>query len=248
MSPDAYIEMADMQATHWWFVARREILRSQIERLNLPDGADILEVGSGTGANLDLLSRFGNVVALEMAGEAIALAEARCGNTARPITMRQGRCPEDLGAISERFDLICLFDVLEHIEQDEDSLAKLALLLKPDGTLIVTVPAYSWMWSPHDVHLHHKRRYSRRHLSQKCEHAGLAVSRLSHFNTILFPVAVLGRLFERVFRKATVTTATPPAPVNALLARLFALERLCLARMQLPFGLSILLLAKPRQA
>jgi 2-polyprenyl-3-methyl-5-hydroxy-6-metoxy-1,4-benzoquinol methylase len=214
----------------------------------LPDGADILEVGSGTGANLDLLSRFGNVVALEMAGEAIALAEARCGNTARPITMRQGRCPEDLGAISERFDLICLFDVLEHIEQDEDSLAKLALLLKPDGTLIVTVPAYSWMWSPHDVHLHHKRRYSRRHLSQKCEHAGLAVSRLSHFNTILFPVAVLGRLFERVFRKATVTTATPPAPVNALLARLFALERLCLARMQLPFGLSILLLAKPRQA
>ena len=111
MSPHAYVEMANMQAAHWWFVARREILRSQIDRLDLPNGADILEVGSGTGANLDLLSRFGNVLALEMSAEAIALAEARRRDTARPITIRQGRCPEDLGAISERFDLICLFDV-----------------------------------------------------------------------------------------------------------------------------------------
>ena len=248
MSPDAYIEMAEMQATHWWFAARREILRSQIERLSLPSGADILEVGSGTGANLALLSRFGNVVALEVAPEAIALAQARCVDSARPVTMRQGRCPEDLGAMSERFDLICLFDVLEHIERDADSLAKLALLLKPNGTLMATLPAYSWMWGPHDVRLHHKRRYSRRQLSHKCAQAGLEVSRMSHFNTILFPVAVLGRLLEKVFRKATVTTTTPPAPINTILARLFALERHCLARMQLPFGLSILLLANARRA
>lgn len=245
MSPDAYTEMAAMQATHWWFVARREILRGQISRLNLPASADILEVGSGTGANLDLLAEFGNVVGLEMTAEAIALAQTRAARTGRRITMRHCRCPEDLPALSQTFDLICLFDVLEHIEQDETSLADLALLLKPNGTLMVTVPAYPWMWGPHDVRLHHKRRYSTRMLSALCTKAGLSVSRMSHFNTVLFPLAVLGRMFEKLMHKPNVSAATLPAAVNALLARLFALERLLLARMRLPFGLSILVLASP---
>lgn len=245
MSPDAYTEMANIQATHWWFVARREILRGQITRLNLPASADILEVGSGTGANLDLLARFGNVVALEMSAEAIALAREHTGGNGRRITMRQGRCPEDLQGISQKFDLICLFDVLEHIEQDQTALAALARLLKPNGTLMVTVPAYAWMWGPHDVRLHHKRRYSTRVLSARCTKAGLSVSRMSHFNTVLFPLAVLGRMFEKLARRQNVSAATPPAAVNALLARLFALERFLLARMRLPFGLSILLQASP---
>jgi SAM-dependent methyltransferase len=245
MSPDAYIEMARTQATHWWFVARRDILRSQISRLNLPPNADILEIGSGTGANLDLLADFGNVVALEMRAEAIALAEQRCGGTAGRISMRQGTCPQDLPTLSQKFDLICLFDVLEHIEQDCESLAQLAMLLKRGGTLMLTVPAYQWMWGPHDVHLHHKRRYNKRSLSDRCAYAGLSVSRMSHFNTLLFPLAVVGRMLEKVTGRNTSAAETPPAPINALFRRLFALERHLLPRMQLPFGLSLLLLAQP---
>lgn len=247
MSPDAYTEMADMQATHWWFVARREILRSQISRLNLPPDADILEVGSGTGANLELLADFGNVVALEMTADAIALAEARCGAAGRRVTMRQGRCPEDLSGIHQQFDLICLFDVLEHIEQDTESLARLASLLKPGGVLLVTVPAYQWMWGPHDVHLHHKRRYTSRSLSAGCADAGLCVTRMSHFNTLLFPLALLGRMVEKLTgKKTSAATRTPPAPINALFTFIFAVERHLLARARLPFGLSLLLLAQPR--
>lgn len=244
MSPDAYIEMARTQATHWWFAARREILRSQISRLSLPPNADILEIGSGTGANLDLLAEFGNVVGLEMRAEAIALAERRRADSAQNISMRQGTCPEDLPT-SQKFDLICLFDVLEHIEQDSESLAKLALLLKPAGTLMLTVPAYPWMWGPHDVHLHHKRRYNKRSLSDRCAYAGLSISRMSHFNTLLFPLAVLGRMLEKITGRNTSATETPPAPINALLRSLFALERHILARTRLPFGLSLLLLARP---
>jgi SAM-dependent methyltransferase len=244
MSPDAYTEMADTQAGHWWFAARREILRSQIRRLNLPPSADILEVGSGTGANLDLLAAFGNVVGLEMAAHAIALAGARCGGAGRRIAMQQGRCPEDLSGIAQQFDLICLFDVLEHIEEDEVSLAKLALLLKPNGSLLVTVPAYQWMWGPHDVHLHHKRRYSRRRLSTGCVKAGLSVTSMSHFNTLLFPLAVLGRMLEKFTRRKSAATQLPPAPINALLTFIFALERHLLSHVPLPFGLSLLLLAK----
>lgn len=247
MSPDAYVEMAGTQATHWWFVARREILRSQISRLNLPPNADILEVGSGTGANLDLLADFGKVVALEMRPEAIALAQQRCGSAGKQISMKQGTCPQDLPALSQKFDLICLFDVLEHIEQDRESLAGLAVLLKPTGTLMLTVPAYQWMWGPHDVHLHHKRRYSKRSLSSRCAHAGLSISRMSHFNTLLFPLAILGRMVEKITGKQTSATQTPPAPINALFTRLFALERHILNRLQMPFGLSLLLLARSNQ-
>ncbi len=246
MSPDAYTQMAHVQATHWWFVARQKILRSQISRLNLPSDATILEIGSGTGANLGLLADFGNVVALEMSAEAIALATQRCDGASRHVAMRQGRCPEDLTELSERFDLICMFDVLEHIEQEKESLAKLALLLKPNGHLLVTVPAYQWMWGPHDVHLHHKRRYTKQSLSAGCTTAGLSITRLSHFNTLLFPLAVLGRMVEKYTGKKTSATNTPAAPINALLTYIFALERHLLARAPLPFGLSLLLLAEPR--
>ncbi|HSV50773.1 MAG TPA: class I SAM-dependent methyltransferase [Burkholderiaceae bacterium] len=246
MSPDVYTEMARVQATHWWFVARREILRGQLCRLGLPPHAEILEVGSGTGANLDLLAEFGNVVAFEMAAEAIALAEARRGGNGHHITMRQGRCPEDLSSFAQQFDLICLFDVLEHIEQDSVSLARLATLLKPNGKLILTVPAYPWMWGPHDVEAHHKRRYTLQTLSAGCTNAGLSVLRVSHFNTVLFPLAVLGRMVEKLTGKKTAADRIPQAPINRLLKRIFALERHVLARMRLPFGLSLLLLAEPR--
>jgi SAM-dependent methyltransferase len=245
VSPDAYGEMAQVQATHWWYVARRAILRSQLRRMDLPAGADILEIGSGTGANLDLLAEFGHVMGLEMAAAAIALAKNRRSGRADEIVMRQGRCPEDLAAISQRFDLICLFDVLEHIEPDEESLAALKCLLKPGGRLMLTVPAYPWMWGPHDEHLHHKRRYTRRTLSRRCERAGLSIESMSHFNTLLFPLAVLDRMLRKVTGTKGSATRTPAAPLNALLTRVFALEQFLLGRLSLPFGLSLFLLAQP---
>lgn len=246
MSPDAYTEMAQMQTTHWWFVARQKILRNEISRLNLPSGSSILEIGSGTGANLDLLVDFGHVLALEVSAEAITLAKGRRGATQGVVTMQQGSCPEDLNGLSQRFDLICLFDVLEHIEQDIVSLSKLAALLKPDGRLMLTVPAYQWMWGPHDVHLHHKRRYSKQRLSDDCMNAGLSIARISYFNTLLFPLALVGRIFDKLAgKKSPSATQTPPALINALFTFIFAFERHFLARMRLPFGLSLLLVAKP---
>jgi SAM-dependent methyltransferase len=242
VTPDAYREMAQVQATHWWYVARREILRTRLRDLRLPEGADILEVGSGTGANLDLLSEFGKVVGLEMAADAITLARKRTGGTAAQVTMHHGRCPEDLPTLSQRFDLICLFDVLEHIEEDELALARLGAMLKPGGCLMLTVPAYPWMWGPHDVHFHHKRRYTQRSLRERCSHAGLSVSRMSHFNTLLFPIAVLGRMYERITGKKSAATLMPPLVVNSLLTRVFQTERYMLDRLPLPFGLSLFLL------
>lgn len=246
MSPAAYAEMAATQESHWWFAARRGILRSRLERLQLPAGADILEIGSGTGANLDLLAEFGRVVGLEMSREAIDFAGQRPCSRSGAVTMRLGRCPEDLSGLPQ-FDLVCMFDVLEHIEDDCASLAAAASHLKPGGRLLLTVPSYQWMWGPHDEHLHHKRRYSRQSIADRCVQAGLALHHLSHFNTLLFPLAVAGRLYEKAAGRSTAAAATPAAPINTVLRCTFALERHLLSRMRLPFGLSLLAVAGPME-
>lgn len=244
MNPQAYPEMARTQADHWWFAARRDILRRQLQALALPPGARILEIGSGTGANLALLAEFGQVVGLEMEAAAISLARQAGAGGAR-VELHRGRCPEDLDCVAGRFDLICLFDVLEHIQDDARSLACLAQRLRPGGRLLVTVPAYPWMWGPHDVHLHHQRRYTRATLRKACGQAGLSVAWLSHFNTLLFPLALAGRLVEKATGRVSGATATPAAPLNALLRRTFAMERHLLGPVRLPFGLSLLLVARP---
>lgn len=248
MNAEAYREMARVQDEHWWFSGRREILREQLKSLSLPRDAAILEVGSGTGANLRLLSEFGEVTGLEMSCEAVSLAQTSARNQGLSITLLTGRCPDALTGITKRFDLICLFDVLEHIEADTESLAALVRLLKPEGRLVLTVPAYRWLWGPHDVNCHHVRRYSAHSLERACADAGVSLARLSYFNTVLFPLAVAGRMFEKLSGRRSGATQTPSAPINKLLAFVFALERHLLKSVRLPFGLSLFAVAMPAPA
>lgn len=242
MNPSAYDEMAGVQEQHWWYVARREILYGQLRQLQLPRNAEILEVGSGTGANLSLLARFGRVTGLEMEPRAIELARRSLGSR-DDIRLLQGRCPEDLDRLGQRFDLVCLFDVLEHIDQDRLALERLKSLLEPGGRLLLTVPAYQWMWGPHDEHFHHRRRYAKAQLLDACEGAGFSVAQACHFNTLLFPLALAERLREKWSGRRGPATRTPPRALNALLARVFAAERHLLAHGAPPFGLSLLVVA-----
>jgi SAM-dependent methyltransferase len=246
MSPDAYVEMAALQNTHWWFVARRRILQKTISALDLPDNAKILEIGSGTGSNLSLLSVYGTVLGLEMSQDAIDMAR-QAGNTSANISMQLGKCPDDLNQIITKFDLICLFDVLEHIDEDATTLTRLKALLKPNGKIIISVPAFQWLWSGHDQFLHHKRRYTKQTLSSCLEEAQLAARYISYFNCLLFPLAVLGRLFDRLMQKKNSSGSTVPSPfINRFLMRIFASERHLLVRYSFPFGLSLLAIAQSR--
>lgn len=241
MNPEAYVEMAATESTHWWFCGRRRILDRVIDSLALPRAARILEAGSGTGGNLSMLSRHGSVSAFELDDHARELAVEK---TAGRFTLRSGSCPHDIPFPGEQFDLICMFDVLEHVDEDVPTLAALRTHLAAGGRVLVTVPAYPWLWSAHDVFLHHKRRYTSRSLRQALVASGLAVDRITYFNMLLLPLAALARLMDRLVpRKRSSGTAVPLAPVNAALGAIFSSERHLLTTRNLPAGVSLLAIA-----
>jgi SAM-dependent methyltransferase len=227
--------MASLQADHWWFVARRQILAVMIRHLTLPEQAQILEIGCGTGGNLAMLSCFGQVQAMEYDDQARELATTITG-----LPVAAGGLPEPVPFENGRFDLVCLLDVLEHIEDDGAALARAGQLLKPGGRLLVTVPAYAWLWSTHDTAHHHQRRYTAAMLRRLAVASGLRVERLGYFNTVLFPLIAGLRLLGKLTGTAADSDAVMPAPwLNGLLKRLFGVERHLLRHRLFPFGTSV---------
>ena len=243
MERHIYDRMRALEQTHWWYAARRQILASEIGRLPLPAVARIVEVGCGAGGNLELLSGFGVVQGVEPDPDSRAYAQARSG-----LAVQGGLLPDGLPELGEPFDLVAAFDVVEHVDDDAGAIAVLAHRLKPGGFLVTTVPAGAWLWSDHDAQHHHKRRYRLPDYRALFETAGLTVRRASHFNTVLFPLIAAARLSKSLTgRGGGDEDAHPPALLNGLLRRLFAVEKHLLKMTDLPVGVSILLIAqRPR--
>lgn len=235
----AYVAVhLEQDRLHWWFRGRLAILLAALRRALPRRRVRLLELGCGSGNVLGALGEFGEAVGMEVHPELAAAARAA------GLDVRPGALPDDLVVPPGWADVVLLLDVIEHVADDAAALTAARRALAPGGLLVVTVPAYPWLWGAHDVALGHRRRYTARGLRRLAVGAGFTVERVSYFNTLLFPVVVLARAWKRVTGDAT-HDLRPPAPaLNRRLASLFALERHVVPRVPLPFGASLLLLGR----
>jgi len=235
MNPAEYGRMFANEDHNWWFVSRRELVVDLVERLHYNGTPLILDVGCGTGATAAALSRIGRVVGLDFS----RLALEACSQRGLAELLRSGA--ELIPLASECADLIVATDILEHIEDDVAALREFHRVLKPGGHAVITVPAYQFLWSEHDVALMHKRRYVSRQLAERYRRAGFRQVRLGHALCLLFPLA-LGRLLNRWRDQGKVPEAqiqSLPEWLNTALVRLQRFETALSHRIRLPWGLSV---------
>jgi SAM-dependent methyltransferase len=249
MRQDVYQTFAVVEDEHWWFRGRRRFIDRLVQRFVGTAGeAAFCEVGCGTGGNLAMLSSHAPVDAIEMEAYAREYAQARAVPGVRSV--QDGSLPDNL-PLEGPYKAVFALDVIEHLQQDRRALETLGKLLADDGVLVITVPAYQWMWSRHDEINHHVRRYARTQIVEVVEAAGLQVVYSSYFNTLLAPVAMLARSLERVFggREASSSSVglnLPPGWLNRLLSGVFGLEQYLAGRVCIPFGLSVAVVATRR--
>jgi SAM-dependent methyltransferase len=234
-----------VEDVHWWFVGRRRILLSILDRYlgaNATNGRQILDVGCGTGTMLTHLARFGDARGVDMDLEAVGYCHDR---GLRQVTQSDA---DKLPFEKDTFDLVTALDVVEHIDDDLGALREMRRVIKPGGLLLLTVPAYRFLWGRQDDINLHKRRYVARELRSRLQAAGFEVQRLTYMNAILFPAIAAIRLVRHVLPeppKLESDFAFPaPQPLNVLLSAVFGSERHVLTRFDIPFGVSIMALAR----
>lgn len=245
MDDQLYDVHEQLDDTFWWFVGRRAVIREVLKKY-LPAASGtrrIIDVGCGGGGNLLMLREFGEVMGLDASERVLAGARARVGDDV-PLVLGQfpSSLPEDA-----RFDVITALDVIEHLDDPVSLLQAARERLNAGGRLVVTVPAFPFLWSVHDELNHHRRRYVRSTLLEHLSQGGFTVEWVSYFNSVLFPLIAGARLARKVLplKAETSDAVAPPKGVNALLAQLFSAERHVVSRLQVPFGVSLIAIARP---
>ena len=241
MRSEVYAAEAALEAGHWWFVGRRELFARLIEELAVDRQVAVLDVGTGTGANLALLHRLGfsRAVGLDSSEEAVGFCRARGLEE-----VRQGDIC-DLPFADASFGLVLATDVVEHVDDDVGALREVARVLTPDGHLLLTVPALQALWGLQDELAQHKRRYRRSVLLQRMRQAGLQPVRSFYFNSLLLGPIWLGRQLIRVLKPNLRSEAEINSPLlNRLLLGVFRADTQLASRVPLPLGVSILVVAR----
>jgi SAM-dependent methyltransferase len=240
MDRDYELQTHRAEDRHWWYRGRRRVLECVLCGVELPARARILDAGCGSGRNMIELGRHGTVTGVELSPTSAELARARNAGEVLIGSVLEMPFPDD------SFDLAVSLDVIEHLHDDLAALRELRRVVAPGGALLVTVPAYQWLWSGHDEMSHHRRRYTRRTLHEVAEHAGWRPVLTTYFNSLLLPIAVVLRVLDRVNRKTTESSLdlwVPPEPFNWLLERPLEIEAHVIARGgRIPAGLSLLTL------
>ncbi len=241
MERDEYHRLREHEEKYWWHVGRRDLLAAMLRR-SVPRSTSRVgfDIGCGTGANFAWLAPYGRFFGSEVTGELWSDGRPR---PVRPVAIARG---ESLPLRSASVGLCTFFDVLEHVEDDVGFLREVRRVLVPGGIVLLSVPAYPFLWSEHDVSLHHKRRYVRGTLHESVRSAGLHVARTTYGMATMFPLIAGWRLLTKPLPRrgpAKTSYVETPGPMNALLTRVLRAEAVVIERMDLPFGTSLFCVA-----
>ena len=239
MEPETYREQFELEDEHWWFKGRRAVIWSLLRPLDATGPLRVLDAGCGTGRNLIEFRSLGPVSGVDTSPEALNFCRERGIDDVRSGSL------DALPFGDAAFDLILATDVIEHLRDDHLALRELRRVSAPSGHLLLTVPAYQWLWSEHDDAHHHFRRYTLRQLRQRLRGAGWSPVSWSYFNTTLLPAVAAVRLVSRLRpnqggARPRSNVQPTPAPINRLLEAPMRLEaRLIAQGAHLPAGVSI---------
>ncbi len=238
MEPREYTNMARVEERHFWFVQTRAMVREALLREGIRPNSRLLDVGCGTGGTIRVLKDICTPVGMDMSIQALQYTVKKTGVTAIAADATA------LPFCDDTFEFAVALDVIEHIPDDLGALREIRRVLRPRGTLVLTVPAHQYLFSTHDRALHHVRRYSRKLLQSRVKAAGFTVSRLTYTNFLLFlPIATV-RLAKKILPEQDTMPSSdavvPWTPVNTGLSGVMALERRWLRRLNLPYGVSLM--------
>jgi SAM-dependent methyltransferase len=242
MQQHTYSIMYQVEGTHWWFVGRRRIIKSFIERICADlkrQHPRILDIGCGTGANLEMLCPFGETEGVDVSAAALAFCRERGLQN-----VRQGEA-EHLPYEDGSFDLVTALDVVEHLDDDVAGLGEMRRVLRPAGRALLFVPAFMFLWGGQDDVSHHRRRYTRAGLKCVVRAAGFEVESATYANITFFAPILLGRLLLRAtgVRLESENNINVGA-LNGLLGRILGAESSLLGHANLPFGVSLICVAR----
>lgn len=232
MGPKEFEDMYLLEDRQWWFKAKRELVLKMFDRYGRKEGV-LLDVGCGTGINLNAFGQMTRVIGCDYSKEALKFTRKR-GNY--HLVRADAR---NLPFKNNSFDSVTALDLLEHVDDDEKAIKNIYRVLNRHGILIITVPANKFMWTNHDVISDHKRRYSQNEIKSKLQKCGFKIEKISYWNSILFLFTLLYKFLNK---KSHVQPA--PKPINFVLFKLMQLDNFLVEKTKLPFGVSILCVAR----
>jgi 2-polyprenyl-3-methyl-5-hydroxy-6-metoxy-1,4-benzoquinol methylase len=241
MEPSYGAQYARLYREHWWWRAREAVLLDLLRSLRPRPGSAILDVGCGDALSFPTLSEFGTVRGIEV--------DENLLDPSGPFRERISSRPLGDPAYDDpswRFDLITALDVIEHIDDDRSAISSMAAMLRPGGLLVVTVPAFELLWDQHDEINDHRRRYTVTRLRRTLDVQGLGLLQVRYLFRALFIPKLLVRLVNAGRSRKVAQHGIPRPAINTALQHLCVLEDRLLRRLPVPFGTSVVGVARKR--
>lgn len=244
MDRQYYIEYFELERKHWWFRVRGKIIEDFLTKsINITSPLKILNVGAATGRTSEILSKYGEVTSIEYDKDCCSFTSEKLGMPVLHASIL------DLPFPDSSFDLVCAFDVIEHVEDDGTSVYEMERVCKKGGIIYITVPAFNKLWSHHDVVNHHHRRYVMQDILRLFAPFKGEIIHKTYFNSLLFvPIfcfRMLSNLLSFTLTKkkgsgSDFSVVNDKSIVNTILLNIFSFERVLLRKIRFPVGISIL--------